>query len=101
MGPVRNSLDLKIGSSTIFAGEKLYFVNAEKYNKISIYDIKGRLIWDADLTDTSKCIPQVNNFYIKPDVINGLTDGLYIVIFSSDTVEPMIKKFNKVSKTKK
>ncbi len=92
---------VKIGPTTIFNNEKLYFANVTRDTKVSIYDVKGRLLWSADVTDSSKCIQQGGYLYIKPEVIEDLADGLYIIAFKDNKYDPQIKKFNKISRDRR
>ncbi len=91
---------VKIGPTTIFNDEKLYFANVTRETKISIYDVKGRLLWSADVTDASKCIPQKEYLYIKPKVIEDLVDGLYIIVFKNNEDDPQIRKFNRITRAR-
>ncbi len=95
-----NGGTVKIGPTTLFGNEKLYFANVTEETKVSIYNIKRRLLWTADVTDSSKCIPQAEYLYIKPEVIEDLVDGLYIIIFKNDNDEPQIRKFNRITRTR-
>ena len=92
---------VKIGPTTIFNDEKLYFANVTRDTEVSIYDVKGRLLWNADVTDASKCIPQKEYLYIKPEVIEDLVDGLYIIVFKNNNDDPQIRKFNRISRNRK
>ncbi len=92
---------VEIGPTTIFNNEKLYFANVTRDTKVSIYDVKGRLIWSADVTDASKCIQQGRYLYIKPKVIEDLADGLYIIVFKNNKDDPQIRKFNRISRVRR
>ena len=92
---------VKIGPTTIFGDEKLYFANVTRDTKLHIYDIKGRLLWQADVIDNSKCILQGKYFYIKPQITNSLVDGLYIMIFKNNKEKPQIRKFNRITRKRK
>ncbi len=100
-GPDFNGGIVKLGPTTIFNNENLYFANITRDTKVSIYDVKGRLLWSADVTDTYRCIPQKEYLYIKPEVIEDLVDGLYIIVFKDDKDDPQIRKFNRITRKRK
>ncbi len=92
---------LKFGPTTLFGNEKLYFANVTRDTEIFIYDVKGRLIWSADVTDPLKCITQAGYLYIKPEVTDSLADGIYIIVFKNAKDEPQVRKFNKITRKRK
>ena len=87
-----------IAPTTLSGDKSLYIGNVTRDTKITIYDIKGRKIWSADVTDQSKCIQEGNYLYIDTTVTDSLADGLYIILFKREGSDPEVKKFNKISK---
>ena len=92
---------IKLGPTTIFNDERLYFANVTRETAVSIYDLKGRLIWSAAVIDSTQCIPQKKHLYIKPEVIDDLADGLYIIVFKHGDDDPQIRKFNRITRARR
>ncbi len=92
---------VRIAPTTIFGMNKqLYFEKITEDTEVAIYDIKGRKLWSKKAAECRKT-PDQNYYYVDETVINSLVDGLYIIVFTDSSNEPIVKKFNRISRERK
>ena len=92
--------EVRIAPTTLFKDEKLIFEKDRVTDdtEIFLYDLKGREIWTSSVTGLAE---SRGYFSIPDNVTKALADGLYMLVFRNQKEELVIKKFNKISRSRK
>ena len=65
-----------------------------------LFDLKGRQIWQSQAMEAYT--HKLNkHFILDPDILKKLADGLYIMLFTNGKDDPVLKKFNRITRQKR